>query len=604
MTTPACRPPGVLAALALLAALAAPVSASAQGARPPAAPPAAPAPAVAFVNVNVIAMDGERIDPARTVLVRDGHITAIGDVDAVAVPDDAVVIDGRGRYLVPGLTDAHVHLDGDGTRNGTSRPDFGDGPLYIAHGVTSVFNLRGTPAHLDWRRRIEAGTLIGPTIYTAGEFVNEPRVTTADEVRREIELQARIGYDLVKFHEIWTREDGNVTRRGLTLDAYLAMNDAAREQRIPLVGHAPIHLGLDALLTSGQALAHVGALSNIYFLPLAAHRTWLAVTAGSFLALIVLVVANAAVTIGQRRRSGVTAPLFAVAGAHGLTAVLLFVGLLAAIAAASFLPGGPRHHSLALRLCFSALVFVMATIAAALAVAAWSDLRDDRAPAGGRLRSAVGAIAALSLAAAAALFWLPVAWRSSDASIDRLAVRLRDAGVVVQTTLVTYDAIGGPRRAALHGDPAIDALRPDVRARWKRLGAAGPPGYRYADFMIDVTRALHRAGVPLLAGTDAMGFPLVAPGSSLHHELELLVMSGLTPYEALRTATVVPAAFMRAPDRFGTVALGARGDLLLVPGNPLVDIRHLRRPDGVMARGRWYPRERLDEMIAVLEDER
>ena len=73
---------------------------------------------------------------------------------------------------------------------------------------------------------------------------------------------------------------------------------------------------------------------------------------------------------------------------------------------------------------------------------------------------------------------------------------------------------------------------------------AGIPGYGYDQFMKKVTRALHRAGVPLIAGTDAMGLPLVAPGISLHRELELLVESGLTPYEAIRAATVAPAVFL------------------------------------------------------------
>src|SRR5437773_1753339 len=87
--------------------------------------------AIAFVNVNVIPMDSERVESGQTVIVRGDRIAAIGPSAEVPVPRGATVIDGSGRYLVPGLTDAHVHLQGDGT-GGTTRSDFGDAPLYLA----------------------------------------------------------------------------------------------------------------------------------------------------------------------------------------------------------------------------------------------------------------------------------------------------------------------------------------------------------------------------------------------------------------------------------------------------------------------------------------
>ena len=131
-------------------------------------PVSVPGDVTAIVNVNVVSMDSEHVDAGRTVLVRGDRILAIGAAGELAPPRGATVIDGAGRWLVPGLTDAHVHLEGDGTGFGTARPDFGDGPLYLAYGVTTVFNLRGTTVQLDWRRRVEQGELVGPTIYTAG----------------------------------------------------------------------------------------------------------------------------------------------------------------------------------------------------------------------------------------------------------------------------------------------------------------------------------------------------------------------------------------------------------------------------------------------------
>jgi hypothetical protein len=98
---------------------------------------------LAFVNVNVIPMDRERVEEQQTVVVRGDRIAAIGATGDVSVPEGATVIDGAGGYVMPGLTDAHVHLPG--TVFARSRPDFGDAPLYLAFGVASVMN-RGRTA--------------------------------------------------------------------------------------------------------------------------------------------------------------------------------------------------------------------------------------------------------------------------------------------------------------------------------------------------------------------------------------------------------------------------------------------------------------------------
>ena len=132
----------------------------------------------------------------------------------------------------------------------------------------------------------------------------------------------------------------------------------------------------------------------------------------------------------------------------------------------------------------------------------------------------------------------------------------------------------------------MEYLDETVRTRWRRLPQAGSPGYAYHRFMKKVVGALHRAGVPLVAGTDAMGFPLIVPGASLHRELQLLTESGLTPYEAIRAATINPAVFLGKEKEFGTVAEGKRADSLLVDESTSGP-RALKQPLGVMVRGRW-----------------
>jgi imidazolonepropionase-like amidohydrolase len=131
-----------------------------------------------------------------------------------------------------------------------------------------------------------------------------------------------------------------------------------------------------------------------------------------------------------------------------------------------------------------------------------------------------------------------------------------------------------------------------------RLKTATPEGWEamreVARIGKRIVRALRDAGARILAGTDATN-PFVVPGFSLHEELRLLVESGLTPYEALRTATAAPAEFLE--DGAGVVAEGAPADLLLLERDPLEDVAHARAPAGVMARGQWLARPELEHML-------
>jgi len=116
-------------------------------------------------------------------------------------------------------------------------------------------------------------------------------------------------------------------------------------------------------------------------------------------------------------------------------------------------------------------------------------------------------------------------------------------------------------------------------------------------FQQQIVWHLFRAGVPLIAGTDTFGVPGIPPGLSLQKELELLHDAGLPPYDVLRTATVNPAAFLGKTQEFGRVAVGQSADLLLVYGNPLQDLSVLRKPEGVMIRGRWLSASDLQKML-------
>jgi imidazolonepropionase-like amidohydrolase len=114
------------------------------------------------------------------------------------------------------------------------------------------------------------------------------------------------------------------------------------------------------------------------------------------------------------------------------------------------------------------------------------------------------------------------------------------------------------------------------------------------------TRLLHEAGVVLLAGTD-VGIPMLVPGLSLHEELVLLVKAGLTPLEALRTATLNPARVLGLANSLGTIEPGKLADLVLLDANPLEDIHNTRKIRAVLADGRLFRRVDLDRLLAEVE---
>ena len=147
---------------------------------------------IAFVDVNVVPMGRDDVLRRKVVIVRGGFVTRIGDVGVLEPPPGALRIDGHGtQYLAPGLTDAHVHL-GDAPETLL--------PLFVANGVTTVFNLEGDPRHLRLRESIVNGEVVGPTIYTAGPFVDEDVVRSPADARRAVRGQEKRGYDFVKVH--------------------------------------------------------------------------------------------------------------------------------------------------------------------------------------------------------------------------------------------------------------------------------------------------------------------------------------------------------------------------------------------------------------------
>lgn len=422
------------------------------------AAPSLPAPALtAFINVNVIPMDSERVLSGQTVITNGELITEIGPTDKIKVPAQARRVDGRGKYLLPGLVDMHVHL-----RNYDEREMAALLKLYVANGVTTVLNLSGAPRHLELRERAARGALFAPIIYTSGPFIssspNPP--PSPDEIEAAIIEQKRAGYDLIKTHGEFTRE------------GYRRLFAIARREGRRVVGHSPRNLGYEVMIEERQdAVAH--AEEYIY------DQT------------------------GSSKNFAALEPKIADLARR------------TAQAGTWLIPNLTAYKNIGLQ------------VADINAVAARPEMR-----------------------------YLPLAIATS----------------------------WGPE-----SNPYV--------ARFRNL----PIDSFFARYRVleKLTKGFRDAGVRLLAGTDAMN-PSVVPGFSLHDELRDLVVAGLTPYEALRAATANAAEFLGAPDKFGTIAVGRRADLILCAGDPLEDVSNAAKRAGVMLRGRWLTEAELRRMLDAL----
>jgi imidazolonepropionase-like amidohydrolase len=128
-----------------------------------------------------------------------------------------------------------------------------------------------------------------------------------------------------------------------------------------------------------------------------------------------------------------------------------------------------------------------------------------------------------------------------------------------------------------------------------------PTRRRFVQKELEVVLAMHRAGIPFLAGTDTPPGVYIFPGFSLHEELQRFVAAGFTPVEALQTATLNPARFLGMENELGTIEKGKLADLVLLDANPLDDIRNTQKIAAVVANGRYFSRADLDKLLAAVE---
>jgi len=431
---------------------------------------------VAIERVTVIAMTGQPPRAGQTVLIRAGRIEAVGPADSVRVPAGAVRVDGRGKYVIPGLWDMHVHT----SREGRAAYFW---PLFLAHGVTGV---REMGSYLDtlryWREELRRRPEAGPRIIWSSPMLDGSpaawrhgiALTTPDAARAMVDSMHALGFDFLK---VYVR---------LPRDVYRAIADRATQIGMPFAGHVP------ASMTPAEA-AEAGQRSI-------EHQTGIYT---------------------------------------------------------SCVPGAREERE-------------------AIRAARRAGAPDD------------------SIAARQARFAARYLREYDSAACGRLFETFRARGTWQTPTLVVQRGGTFAGDSAMARDPRRAFMPPALTARWDRDGAErdaedGPEAVAFFRELfrreLQLTGAMHRAGVRILVGTDASDEPNVYPGSGVHDELELLVEAGLSPVAALAAATTGPAEYLGLLDSLGTVEAGRAADLVILDADPLADIRNIRKVRAVVSRG-------------------
>ncbi|HEX8843847.1 MAG TPA: amidohydrolase family protein [Pyrinomonadaceae bacterium] len=441
-----------------------------------------------FTHANVIDMTGAPVRRDVTVVITGDRIAAIGSERELKIPNNSEVVDARGKFLIPGLWDMHVHTL-------TKEMFF---PLYLANGVTGVRDMYNPLAKFDdWRREIDEGKILGPRLVASQTLVDGPKpvwplsiaVSNEAQGREAVLSLKKRGADFIKVYSLLPR------------DAYFAIADEAKKQGIPFAGHVPVAVSaLEASDAGQKSIEH-------------------------------------------------------------LTGVLL--------------ASSAREDELR---------------AAAL-----------RALADGRslliesfFKSEVEALKSFDEKKARTLF-----------------ARFARNGTWHVPTLTVLNAFWTFDDPTTLNDPRLKYIPPFIRLAlgWDpkrafgfkiRTAADVAEGKRLFRRQLELVGAMHRAGVRVMAGTDTPN-PFVFPGFSLHDELALLVRAGLTPLEALQSATRNPAEYLNRLDSFGTLEKGKVADLVLLEADPLADISNTKRIAAVVRSGKLLTKAQLQEMLATVE---
>ena len=172
----------------------------------------------------------------------------------------------------------------------------------------------------------------------------------------------------------------------------------------------------------------------------------------------------------------------------------------------------------------------------------------------------------------------------------------KDHGTVIDPTDAVLELMLRPMNMPIESfEPGATRVAPELTVQINKKGqdAEQAEGLRMVvDVLLKITGALHRAGVPIVAGTD-----VGVPGYTLYRELELYVKAGLTPLEAIQAATITPARVMKLDQETGSIEAGKRADLIVLDANPLANISNIRTVRSVVTQGRMFESAKLWESV-------
>ncbi len=186
-------------------------------------------------NVNIVDVTDGSIRARQTVLIDNGKILFIG---GKAMANGATVIDGAGKYLMPGLAEMHAHIPPPSPGRDMTKPYLF---LYLSNGITTIRGMLGHPSHLPLRENVMNGDILGPRIFTSGPSLNGNSVQTVARATEMVTEQADAGYDFLKLHP------------GIKLDVFDEIVRTAKAKGIPYAGHVSVFVGVDHAIKSNYA---------------------------------------------------------------------------------------------------------------------------------------------------------------------------------------------------------------------------------------------------------------------------------------------------------------------------------------------------------------
>ena len=192
---------------------------------------------IVFYDVSVIAMDADRVLEHQTVVTKNGRITSIGPAPKIKFPKASLVIQGNGKYLIPGLAEMHAHVppidDIEPMKEVVS--------LFAVNGITTIRGMLGHPRHLELRDKINSGEILAPHFYTTGPSFSGMSVTSPEAGAAMVRNQKKQGYDFLKLHP------------GLSRIKFDSIAAAAKQVGIPFVGHVSFNVGVWRAIEAGYS---------------------------------------------------------------------------------------------------------------------------------------------------------------------------------------------------------------------------------------------------------------------------------------------------------------------------------------------------------------